>query len=258
MSENFNQEWANELNDDFMYENIGYDDTIENPNQSYLISEPLSVSTIKEIYNPDNEESQKVIDECISKYPNLTHLRRVIGDGNCFIRGFTFQLLKYFLDRKTYLAERLETIHNEIEQNEGDISHLDIFYESFIYALEDINDLNGLESLVNNESRFQSIIWWQRMIASNYIKTHKDDFLPYIQAEGYTNIKEYCESRILPLNLESENIFILALCEAFGVRVEIIYIDSKQTYSVTLPDNDRYPIIAHFLFRPGHYDLLEE
>ena len=66
------------------------------------------------------------------------------------------------------------------------------------------------------------------------------------------------------MSRESDNIHIIALSQATGVPIRVIYMDHSEKSALTIHDfdgqkdgkvKDFKPMIT-LLYRPGHYDLL--
>ena len=68
------------------------------------------------------------------------------------------------------------------------------------------------------------------------------------------------------VNIEADNIHIVALADYFRVKVRVVTIDTAKLNSETdiiqeiVPDDltDKDPPIITLFFKPGHYDILYE
>jgi ubiquitin thioesterase protein OTUB1 len=66
------------------------------------------------------------------------------------------------------------------------------------------------------------------------------------------------------VNIESDQIHIVAICNAIGVTCKVVYLDSSSTDVLNThtisPMNEELPgaPVICLLYRPGHYDILYE
>jgi len=96
---------------------------------------------------------------------------------------------------------------------------------------------------------------------SQHIRTHS--FLSFC---SYSDMNDFCAREVEPVGKECEQVQIMALMRALGVRVHIEYLDGRP-----LPEGGRLPfyvlpegggeeggegVVVTLLYRPGHYDVL--
>ncbi len=100
-------------------------------------------------------------------------------------------------------------------------------------------------------------------MTAGYMKSHPDDFFPFIVAEGiYSDIATFCEKEVEPMGKECEQVQITALTTYLKIQVGIIYVDGSQADGDELtthafPGENSVGIVpVILLYRPGHYDLL--
>ncbi|KAL9083916.1 MAG: hypothetical protein Q9165_008323 [Trypethelium subeluteriae] len=111
----------------------------------------------------------------------------------------------------------------------------------------------------NDESTQAGIITFLRILTSAWIKTHADDYSPFLMGE---DVFSYCGRAIEPFRHEIENVGINALFEVLlkpaGFSLEIPYLDRTPGDEVNMYTfNAEYPITTiRLLYRPGHYDIL--
>lgn len=78
----------------------------------------------------------------------------------------------------------------------------------------------------NDEGTQASIITFLRLLTSAWIKTHAEDYQPFLISE---NVFSYCSRAIEPFRQEIENIGINALCDVLLkpalFSLEILYLD---------------------------------
>jgi ubiquitin thioesterase protein OTUB1 len=88
--------------------------------------------------------------------------------------------------------------------------------------------------------------------------------MPYLEDDCY-DIATFCQKQIEPMGKECSMVQVLALAEAFQVRVDIEYLDGheflpKAEGGSGLSKHSFGPETATttltLLYRPGHYDIL--
>ena len=239
-----------------------------------LISEIVELdSMIKEYDSTEAKGFQEQLKGLCENY----RIRRVRGDGNCFYRSFLFAYLDKLLAGLKDEGSK-ESAEKELERFKGVISKslqdlVDVGYDEF--AVETFFDIltEMLENLpsMSREAlldEFQEggsgdhITWYMRALTAGYMKSHNDDFMPFIFAEGiYADIGTFCVKEVEPMGRECEQVQIMALTQYLGVEVHITYVsgrEGEEPITHRMPEGNGEP--AKFavtqLYRPGHYDLL--
>ena len=205
-------------------------------------------------------------------------MRRVRGDGNCFYRALLFGYLDQLLVKlsssdtkeagKVELERMLTTIKgsmNDLVQVGYNEFAIETFYDMFIELLEGLPNMsreNLLEEFQEGGSG-DHYTWYMRAMTAGYMKSHPDDFFPFIVAEGtYSDIATFCEKEVEPMGKECEQVQITALTTYLKIQVGIIYVDGSQADGDDLtthafPGESSVGIVpVILLYRPGHYDLL--
>jgi ubiquitin thioesterase protein OTUB1 len=90
-------------------------------------------------------------------------------------------------------------------------------------------------------------------------------------SDDFTSSEAFCRRSVEPMGEESDHIQAVALCDAVGVPVRIMYLDSNlHGAGAEANSHDFEPsadggggggganasIKVHTLYRPGHYDIL--
>ena len=151
--------------------------------------------------------------------------------------------------------------------------------EAFI---EDIKSCQGKEDVLcarwrENEYGSQSAVMLLRLLTSAYLQSHADDYMAFITEEligsnqEQTPMQLFCQRNVECMGVESDQIHIVALCNALRCKVSIIYLDdsfSETTTPLVIGDalsyerdeilgNIPFPLASiNMLYRPGHYDLI--
>eukprot|EP01036_Dinobryon_divergens_P041443 gene41443-54937_t len=198
------------------------------------------------------------IDYLSKKYE---HMRRIVGDGNCFYRAFLFgyleELLRLYNSDEEVYKKKAEREHERIlsvivgskdeliELGYSEIA-IESFYDLFIELLGDLFSFSR-ESLLN---QFQSdgnadyYTWYMRILTAGYIRRNVDIFLPFVlNEETLSNsmtdgidggggamdmgarLALFCSREVEPMGREVEQLQVLALCSYLGVQTEMEYLD---------------------------------
>lgn len=106
--------------------------------------------------------------------------------------------------------------------------------------------------------------WWiiyaVRLLCSLEMRSHEDDYLPFVMGTtDCINVEMFCSSQVEGPSMEADQPQAMALARWFGVRLVIAYLDASPgdvCQQITLPDDAPADAInIHVLYRPGHYDM---
>ena len=110
--------------------------------------------------------------------------------------------------------------------------------------------------------------WYLRVVTAAYLKRDPERFLPFVLQQSaaeteFLDIDQFCARFVEPMGQECEQVQVLALAEALGVRVHIEYLDGRELLSNNggkLSNHQFGPedsaTLITLLYRPGHYDIL--
>lgn len=145
---------------------------------------------------------------------------------------------------------------------------IEIFYDSlveFLESLEEEGDATVAAKKLHTELTQENgtsdyCTWYLRVLTATFLKADPNRFLPYLE-DGYVDIATFCQQQIEPMGKECSMVQVLALAEAFQVRVDIEYLDGHPFEPSTgLTKHSFGPADAAttltLLYRPGHYDIL--
>ncbi|GAA5882335.1 hypothetical protein JCM3774_005073 [Rhodotorula dairenensis] len=239
-----------------------------------------------------------------------TGIRRTRGDGDCFYRAFVFSLLETYLalhpSHSAYLLNKFSSLLPLLTA----CGFEPIVWEDFWEPLRDLLGKMGPEekdggtrkaneprlsreallAAFNDQETNSCIIVILRLITSAYLRTHEDEFSPFLFAleddprflqQGGVTMRDFCERGVEAVSQEADHLAITALTRALHVPLRIAYLDqSVLPYdgapSDPYPDpNASGPVEVNFvefeedaaekgeqgiegalLYRPGHYDML--
>ncbi|KAG0483363.1 hypothetical protein HPP92_011447 [Vanilla planifolia] len=157
------------------------------------------------------------------------------------------------------------------------------FFGIFMEQLESV--LQGKETSISMEellsrSRDQLVsdyvVMFFRFVTSAEIRKRADFFEPFIAGLTNTSVDQFCKSSVEPMGEECDHVHIIALSDALGVAIRVVYLDrsSCEKGPLTVNHHDFIPTAAAesstaavistkcgepfitLLYRPGHYDIL--
>ncbi|KAL5221382.1 hypothetical protein ABZP36_026095 [Zizania latifolia] len=234
-------------------------------------------------------------------------LRRTRGDGNCFYRSFMFSYLEHILE--TQDKAEVERILKKIEQCKKtlqDLGYIEFtfedFFSIFIDQLESV--LQGQETSIGPEELIERtrdqmvsdyglynqicvvclsqlfshyyltvfclVVMFFRFVTSGEIQRRAEFFEPFISGLTNSTVVQFCKASVEPMGEESDHVHIIALSDALGVPIRVMYLDRSSCDAGSLSVNHHdfipeanssegaaaeKPYIT-LLYRPGHYDIL--
>ncbi|PKA53899.1 Ubiquitin thioesterase otubain-like [Apostasia shenzhenica] len=213
-------------------------------------------------------------------------LRRTRGDGNCFFRSFMFAYLEHILVTKD--ADEVERITRKVIQCRLTLQSLgyteftyEDFFNIFMEQLESVMTSMSIEELLSR-SRDQCIsdyvVMFFRFVTSGEIRKRAEFFEPFIAGLTNTSVDQFCKSSVEPMGEECDHVHIIAMTDALGVSIRVVYLDRSScdkgelavnhhdfiptaassvgsSSSSSASGNITEPFIT-LLYRPGHYDIL--
>ncbi|KAF7839429.1 ubiquitin thioesterase otubain-like [Senna tora] len=243
--------------------------------------EPLSTLAAEyESGSPILLEKIKVLDKQYSA------IRRTRGDGNCFFRSFMFSYLEHILQCQDLAeVERIKMNVEECRKTLQKLGYPDLTFEDFFALfLEQLEDvIQGKETSLSHDelvfrSRDQSIsdyvVMFFRFVTSGEIQKRSEFFEPFILGLTNSTVEQFCKSSVEPMGEESDHVHIIALSDALGIPIRVMYLDrsSCDTGGVSVNHHDFIPAAGDLprtscgseasspfitlLYRPGHYDIL--
>ncbi|CAL9094338.1 unnamed protein product [Musa textilis] len=240
--------------------------------------EPLSSLAIEfQSGSPILQEKIKLLAE------QYAALRRTRGDGNCFYRSFMYSYLEHILE--TQDKAEVDRILANIEQCKKTLQVLgyadftfEDFFSIFIEQLESV--LQGSQTSISHEELLlrscdQSIsdyvVMFFRFVTSGEIRRRAEFFEPFVAGLTNTSVDQFCKASVEPMGEESDHVHIIALSDALGVPIRVVYLDrsSCDPSALTVNHHDFMPTESStsnvcllprprvtLLYRPGHYDIL--
>ncbi|KAJ3088215.1 hypothetical protein HK102_009267 [Quaeritorhiza haematococci] len=141
------------------------------------------------------------------------------------------------------------------------------FFECFFDTLKKQHDPRKLLETFQTEYVSDTVVCYLRLLTAAVLKKHKMMFEAFIM-DSYPSMETFISSQVEPMNVESDEIHIVAMANALGVNVRVANLDASQTTtgtenyhdispfdSLPLSESEDQPKIC-LLFRPGHYDIL--
>lgn len=250
-----------------------------------------------------NSQSKNFIDGCHYLATQYTSFRAIRGDGNCYYRAFLYSLCEHLVRRATSTNissdttgqdkefKRIQTYVNEslteVTKYGYDQFTIEMFHDELVdlmtFVVECSSNQNSSanaeklhEKLNEENSTSDYCTWFLRVITSAYLKKDADRFIHFLDDPNYFDVPTFCQREVDPMGKECGMVQVLALAEAFGVRVNIEYLDGnallndgkvlmRHTFGAEAEKSngngydgkdDINPVNITLLYRPGHYDIL--
>ncbi|XP_021722988.1 ubiquitin thioesterase otubain-like [Chenopodium quinoa] len=271
-------DWENFRDDDIMLQHSAI--RAEQADKIHFLGDKEPLSALAAEYQSGSSillEKIKILDE---KY---SAIRRTRGDGNCFFRSFMFSYLEHILETQDKAeVDRVKANVEECRKTLQSLGYADFTFEDFFgLFLEQLeNVIQGTEASISHDelverSRDQSIsdyvVMFFRFITSGEIRKRAEFFEPFILGLTNATVDQFCKSSVEPMGEESDHVHIIALSDALGVPIRVVYLDrsSCDTGGVSVNHHDFVPSALSsggsgleinpyitLLYRPGHYDIL--
>uniref|UniRef100_A0A8C7DGP0 ubiquitinyl hydrolase 1 n=1 Tax=Oncorhynchus kisutch TaxID=8019 RepID=A0A8C7DGP0_ONCKI len=198
-----------------------------------------------------NNNIASVLADIFSQYKYIWEIR---GDGNCFYRALCFGHLESLLqkDRNSFkYLLNMVNVHVSTVVLFSKIKYCIFTIITFVGVLEQCEaDEHGdtLLQLFNEQTTFDSMVQYLRLLTLAYLQNHADFFSHFVEAPIGKSVKNKClftMREVETMAMECDHIDILALSEALGVSIHIASIEGE-TDSPSL----------HLLYKTAHYDIL--
>lgn len=194
-----------------------------------------------------------------------------------------FSYLEHILEtnNKAEAARAMDSVE-KCKQTLLDLGHVEFTFEDFLASftdqLESVQDAsrNSADKLVEScrdQSVSDSVVMFFRFITSGEIRKRGDFFEPFIFGTSSMSVEQFCRTSVEPMGEESDHVHIIALSDALGVPIRIVYLDSSvgdggKNVEVNFHDfipselplskQEKVKPLVVLLYRPGHYDILYE
>ncbi|EFJ35028.1 hypothetical protein SELMODRAFT_80751, partial [Selaginella moellendorffii] len=240
--------------------------------------EPLSVLAAE--YELGNPVFKAKIEQLGKTYGAI---RRTRGDGNCFFRSFMFAYLEHVLEAEdereaARVLQNVEQCRNALVS----LGYAEFTFEDFlaIFVEQVENALPGkptsmsigtLVERCRDQYISNYVIMFFRFVTSSEIRRRAEFFEPFILGISSTTVDQFCKSSVEPMGEESDHVHIIALTDALGVPVRVVYLDRSICDNGKTTDVNHHDFIPGgadaeeqrrenphvvLLYRPGHYDIL--
>lgn len=200
-------------------------------------------------------------------------IRRVRGDGNCFVRAFGFGLLEHLIGQQTAVAAGKMTSPTALPEvmamvsaskdlllSEGFSEFIEDFWEVLVEQLEHVatgdyavtaeaaeasgktiaevqkEAMARLRAAFNDQSITEYVICYLRLMTSAFLQRNAALYEFFL--EGVT-MKEFCLRDVEPMAVESDQLQIIALASVFSEPlgrggVRIQYLDATDSTTCTV------------------------
>jgi ubiquitin thioesterase protein OTUB1 len=227
-----------------------------------LTSECVPIASLQTEYKDSSTHFTKGISALEQTYDCMRTIR---GDGNCYYRAFLYSLATHILTNPLNGPVLLKTIKEDswkqVLAAGYDEFMLEAFYDAVVDLLERVIQgkltQESLHAELNEETGTSDYAtWYLRVVAATHLKTDPDRFLPFMEG---MNVDTFCKTEVEPMGKECGQVQILAIAEALAIEVVIEYLDGHDAQGQVTKHTfgpDSASIRLHFLYRPGHYDIL--
>jgi hypothetical protein len=130
---------------------------------------------------------------------------------------------------------------------------------------QDPTEFSLLEVLQDPE-KSNSIVVALRLMTAAYIRTHPDDFAPFLFSPSTLEAvtpEQFCREEVEPCGKEADHSQIMALAAALAVPVRVAYLDRSEIstdvinwveFGTAAAADESRPLTL--LYRPGHFDVV--
>lgn len=225
-----------------------------------LISDKVDINSLGKEYSADDCIYQSKIKDLALNY---SHVRRTRGDGNCFYRAFGFAYMELLIGNQAEY-DRFKALASHSKDDLVSLGFplftVEDFHQVFMETIDEVGKQQSIEELLKafrDEGLSNYIVVYLRLLTSAQLQRKSEFFENFI--EGGRTVKEFCSQEVEPMARESDHIHIIALTDALGVCVRVVYMDRSGDSSVVnhhdFPEDGSRPEVI-LLYRPGHYDIL--
>eukprot|EP01018_Ginkgo_biloba_P017403 Gb_06605 [translate_table: standard] len=146
-------------------------------------------------------------------------------------------------------------------------------HEEEIKEIEDRYNVlvtNGVIVEASSPKEIGAVVMFFRFVTSGEIRRRAEFFEPFILGVSNVTVEQFCKASVEPMGEESDHVHIIALSDALGVPIRVVYLDrsscdvgkTEVNHHDFIPSNclttDAVTVkpFVVLLYRPGHYDIL--
>lgn len=238
-----------------------------------LLTERVEVAKLSNEFVPGSGFARK-IPTLARAYPTM---RKCRGDGNCFYRSFSFAYLERLVQQPDpaeiqRITNVFAGLKKALDEKPYEPSVYEDFYGVWTQTLQDIAK-GSLTREAFEQSFFNGDGWplfgiyFPRMVVTCEMLSRQEFFTPFCFEEA--SVEVYCRNRVEATAEEADQVHIIALSDALGVPIKVVYVDDSDSDKPTEhffdasahrgadgPRRTHDNNIVTLLYRPGHYDIL--
>ena len=197
-------------------------------------------------------------------------MRSVKKDGNCFYRALAYALSEYMMTLHgsqwhQYMQQRASQTKDLLSSMGYDMDLFQDFYDLFHQSIQFTkNDTLQVEEFFNTEYMSDTVVCYFRLVTAAILKRDSILYEAFI-LDSFPSIQEFSATQVEPMNVESDQIHIVAMSNALGIDIKIANLDPSPTHGKGInyheispmePSNVSDAPVITLLYRPGHYDIL--
>ncbi|TPX48093.1 hypothetical protein SeMB42_g01662 [Synchytrium endobioticum] len=198
-------------------------------------------------------------------------VRAIKKDGNCFYRAFGFRLAELLAEHDgslwsdSVLARVVASKDMLVEQG-YDLGAIQDFYDISLRLLMPSRDSKSLmHRFVHESYDADTLVCYLRLVTAALLKRDREIYEAFV-ADSYPTIDLFISHQVEPMQIEADNIHIVAISNALGVNVKVANLDTSETDGEVINYHEfthmdsiqgvKNEPEVHLLYRPGHYDIL--
>ncbi|KAJ3557485.1 hypothetical protein NM688_g1448 [Phlebia brevispora] len=269
------------------------DDSV--PNRP-LVAPLVPMAALREEYENGNEIFVKQIDWLVEQ--GYIGIRRTRGDGDCFYRSLAYAYVERILNSTdqgldaVQAVSMLESTQSMLETVGFQPLVFEDFLETFTTLIKRVTDPepgatllthHGLLEAFNNPEISNSIVVYLRLLTSAQIRLDPDAYAPFLfhpELGEPMDTRDFCENFVEAVGKEADHVQMTALTRALRINILVAYLDGRvhsressaassgkgkgratdtvEVEFVPFENGEEGLEPIRLLYRPGHYDILEQ
>ncbi|KAH9837790.1 cysteine proteinase [Rhodofomes roseus] len=210
-------------------------------------------------------------------------IRRTRGDGDCFYRSLAFAYIERLLLAKdpplavTSAISVLEASQPLLEAAGFQRMVFEDFYDCFVSVINNILTPEGNGRLLTSASLLEafnspevsnSIVVYLRLLTSAQIRADPDTYSAFLfhpEIGEPMEVRDFCETFVEAVGKEADHVQMTALSRVLKVNISVAYLDGHVRGEEGKVDfvefnnvEDSVIDSVTLLYRPGHYDILDQ
>ncbi|KAI8850556.1 peptidase C65 Otubain-domain-containing protein [Chytridium lagenaria] len=202
---------------------------------------------------------QRKIETLATTHPCMRSIKK---DGNCF---YELSALRFAMLWRGMMGKATRGL---LKEGGYDPIVSEDFYEPFREAVgvgegaERYEEAaEKLVEMFRTEYTSDTIVCYMRLVTAALLKTNRDLYEAFI-LDSYPSLDAFIASQVEPMNIESDQIHIVAMSNALKINIKVADLDATDTDLNFHEFSPMDPVVGvevptiTLLYRPGHYDIV--